>query len=102
MMTRQLEKVKEDRETKRRDALIKCLEYELPGALEMQGTTLIGFAVKYDAYECLMTIKAVAGGERQVAFVGGSSVVDCVLKAVQAAKADRLRWREDRYKPPQV
>ncbi len=96
-MSRQLEQVREERETKRRDALIRCLEYELPGALEMQGTTLIGFAVKFDAYDCLMTLKADAGGERQVAFVGGSGIVDCILKSVQAAKADRLRWKKDVY-----
>lgn len=98
-MSRQLELVQEERETKRRDALVRALEYELAGSLETQGTTLIGFAVKFDAYECLMTIKAVAGGERQVAFVGAGSPIDCILKAVQAASADRLRWREDRYTP---
>lgn len=97
-MSRQLEQAQEERQTKRRDALVRALEYELAGALEMQGTTLIGFAVKYDAYDCLMVIKADAGGERQVAFVGGSSVTDCVLKSVQAAKADRLRWKADIYK----
>lgn len=98
-MSRQLELVQEERETKRRDALVKALEYELAGALETQGTTLLGFAVKYDAYECLLTLKAVAGGEKQVSFVGAGSPIDCILKAVQAAKADRLRWREDHYAP---
>ena len=101
-MSRQLEQVREERETKRRDALIRCLEYELPAALELQGTTLTGFAVKYDAYECLMVIKAIAGGERQVCFIGGSSVVDCILKSVQAARADRLRWKKDIYQPQQT
>lgn len=96
-MSRQLDQVREQRETKRRDTLVKCLEYELPGVLEMQGITLIGFAVKFDAYECLMTIKADVGGERNVAFVGGSSIIDCILKSVQAAKAERLRWRKDVY-----
>lgn len=101
-MSRQLEQVQEQRETKRREALVRALEYKLPGALETQGITLIGFAVKYDAYDCLLTIKADVGGVRQVAFIGGSSVVDCILKATQAASADRLRWREDIYKPSQV
>ena len=96
-MSRQLEQLRELRETKRRDALVRALEFELAGSLETQGTTLLGFAMKFDAYECLMTIKAVAGGERQVAFVGAGSPIDCILKAVQAANADRLRWREDHY-----
>jgi len=100
-MTRQLDQIRETRETKRRDALVRALEFELAGSLETQGTMLIGFNVKYDAYECLMTIKADLGGERKVAFVGAGSVIDCILKAVQAAQSDRLRWREDRYKPSQ-
>lgn len=98
-MTRQLEQLKELRDTKRRDALIRALEYELPGSLEVKGITMIGFALKYDAYECLMTLKADVGGTRSVAFVGAGTPIDCILKAVQAATNDRLRWREDRYKP---
>lgn len=101
-MSRQLEQVQEDRETKRREALVRALEYELPGVLEIQGIQLRGFAVKWDAYDCLMTIKAEFAGERQVAFVGGGSVIDCILKAVQAAKYDRLRWKADIYKPSDV
>lgn len=96
-MTRQLEQVQEDRETRRRDAVIRALEYELPGSLESQGITLIGFAVKWDAYECLMTLKADIGGVRKVAFVGAGSPIDCILKAVQGAKATRLRWKKDIY-----
>lgn len=101
-MSRQVEQVQEERETKRRDALVKALEYSLPGHLETQGITLLGFAVKYDAYECLMTIKADVGGTRKVAFVGAGSVVDCILKAEQAAAANRLRWKVDIYKPSQT
>lgn len=98
-MPRTLEQVSEERETKRRDALVAALEYRLPGSLETQGVTLLGFAVKFDAYECLLTLKADIGGRREVAFVGGASVIDCILRAVNAAANDRLRWREDRYKP---
>lgn len=98
-MSRQLDQLKEERETRRRDALVKALEFELPGTLELNGITLVGFAIKYDAFECLMTVKADIGGERSVSFVGASSPINCILKAVQMAKSDRLRWRKDRYKP---
>lgn len=98
-MSRQQDIIQEERETKRRNALVKALEYELPGVLETQGITLLGFAVKYDAFECLMTLKAEVGGERQVAFVGGGSIISCILKAVQAANYDRLRWKADKYSP---
>lgn len=96
-MSRQLDQIRETRETKRRDALVRALEFELPGSLENQGITLLGFALKYDAYECLMTIKADVGGVRHVAFIGAASPIDCILRAVQTAQNDRLRWREDKY-----
>lgn len=96
-MSRQLELVKEERETKRRTALVRALEYELPGSLEIQGIVLTGFSMKYDAFECLMTVRADIGGEAQKAFIGAGSPIDCILKCVQAAKADRLRWSKDKY-----
>lgn len=96
-MSRQLEQIQEEREMRRQGALVKALEYGLAGTLEGQGITLIGFAVIYDAYECLMTLKADIGGTRKVAFVGGGSVAECVLRALRAAQADRLRWKEDEY-----
>ena len=97
MMSRQLEQVQEERQTKRRDAIVRALEFELAGSLETQGITLIGFAIKFDAYECLMTIKADVGGVRSVAFVGAGSPIDSILKAVSASYANRLRWKEDIY-----
>lgn len=96
-MSRQLELVTEQRETKRRVALVKALEYELPGSLETKGILLTGFSMKYDAYECLMTLRADIGGVSQKAFVGAGSPIDCILKATAAAKADRLRWSKDQY-----
>jgi hypothetical protein len=63
----------------------------------MQGIVLKGFSLKYDAYECLMTLRADIGGDAQKAFVGAGSPIDCILRAVQTAKADRLRWSKDRY-----
>lgn len=96
-MSRQLDVVREDRETKRRDLLVKALEFDLAGTLEMQGVQLQGFAVKWDAYECLMTLKADIGGTRHVAFIGSDCVMNAILKSVTAAKNDRLRWRVDIY-----
>ena len=98
-MTRQLEQIQEERETKRREALVRALEFELPGVLETQGIILTGFAVKYDAYECLMTVKVIIGGERHVGFVGGASIIDCVLRAVEMGRNSRLRWKVDKYNP---
>lgn len=98
-MTRQLDKKKEEKEARRRVALVKALEFELADNLDLAGITLLGFAVKWDAFECLMTVKADIGGVRHVAFVGSDSVINAIIKATVAAKYDRLRWKEDVYKP---
>lgn len=99
-MTRQLEALKEERETKRQKALVKALEFELVGAVEFMGGTMKGFAMKYDEFECLLTYKASFEGKAMVAFVGSDTMINCVVKAANMAKHNRLRWKEDRYAPP--
>lgn len=97
-MSRQLEQKREIAETKRRDALVKALEFGLAGALEAQGIQLLGFSAKFDAWECLITLKGEIAGVRSVAFVGSDNIISGILKAVQAAQYDRLKWKEDVYK----
>lgn len=96
-MTRQLDIKIEERETARRDLLVKVMEYGFVGALEAQGIELIGFAFKYDAFNCLMTIKARLGDTRSVCFIGSDSVINCFLKAYSEARNDGLKWRKDKY-----
>lgn len=98
-MSRQLDLKRELKETKRRDALVKALEFGLAGALEAQGIQLLGFSAKFDAWECLITLKGDIGGVRSVAFVGSDNVISCILKSVQAAQYDRLSWKKDIYTP---
>lgn len=73
------------------------LEFGLVGALEAQGIELLGFAFKYDAFNSLMTIKAILGGVHSVCFVGSDSVMNCFLKAYSEARRDALSWRPDKY-----
>ena len=101
-MSRQLDKEEEDRGSSRRLALEKALNSELAETLDLSGITLLGFAVKYDAWECLLTLKADVAGVRRVSFIGSDTVTNAVLKALSAAKYDRLRWKDDIYKPSQV
>jgi hypothetical protein len=101
-MSRQLEQARELRETKRRDALVRALEFALDGALQAQGIQLLGFAAKWDAWECLITLKSEVDGTRYVAFVGAGNIIDAILKATDAAQYDRLRWKEDKYKRSDV
>lgn len=89
-------KTEEKREA-RNKLLYRVLDYGLPGALEAQGIELLGFAVKYDAFNSLITIKAIVGGKRQVAFVGSDTVANSILKAYRNAQHDQLKWRPDKY-----
>lgn len=101
-MSRQLEQKQEDRNSARREALQKALDYQLAETLDLAGITLVGFAVKYDAWECLLTLKGDIAGVRSVSFVGSDTVMNAILKALSAAKYDRLRWKDDVYKPSEV
>lgn len=96
-MSRQLEIQREVREDKRQKALVRALEFELPGALETNGIMLLGLAIRYSAFDCLLTLKADIGGKTHVCFVGSDSIINCFLKATRDASNDGLRWREDRF-----
>lgn len=96
-MSRQLDIEREVRETAKRDALVRALEFGLVGALETQGIQLLGIAFRYDAFNCLMTVKGYVQDTRSVAFVGSDSFINCILKADSEARRGTLRWRPDRY-----
>lgn len=96
-MTRQFDVLVEERETKRRAMLVKALEFGIVGALESQGVELLGFSFKYDAFNCLMTIKAEIAGDKKVAFIGSDSIINCVLKCYSEAADEGLHWRADKY-----
>lgn len=98
-MTRQLEVKAEQRETAKRDQLVKVLEYGMVGALQSQGIELLGFSFKYDAFNCLMTLRADIQGKRRVCHVGSDSIINCFLKCESDARRDALCWLPDRYHP---
>lgn len=101
-MSRQLDLKKEERETAKRNALVKALEFGIAGALESQGIELRGLAIRYDDFNCLLTLKAVVQGETSVAFVGSDSMINCILKADSEARRHALRWRRDKYHKSEV
>ena len=96
-MSRQLEQKQEQRETVKRDALIRALEFGLTGALQNQGIELLGFAMKIQPFNCLLTLKADVQGKRSVCFVGSDTVINCFLKADSMASNHSLQWRADQY-----
>lgn len=79
------------------EAVYRALDFELAGSIEAGGSILIGLSAKMSAWDCLLTIRAVQGGERVVCFVGSDSLANCFLKAVRDAQNDMLRWRADKF-----
>ena len=96
-MSRQKEIDGEERAAARRIALVKALEYNLVDALHNQGATLLGFAMRYDEFSCLMTLKVDINGVKCVSFVGSDSIMNCILKADGEAAGNRLKWKADKY-----
>ena len=96
-MTRQLELKREVREAARRDALVRALDYGLPGALAHQGATMLGFALKYGEFVQLLTLKASFEGKAMVCFVSSDTIMNCFLRAESLALGNNLDWRPDKY-----
>jgi len=96
-MTRQLDVQREQRETARRDTLVRALEFGIAGALAHQGATLLGFALKYSEFDQLLTLKADFEGKAHVSFVSSDTMMNCFIKAERQALGNNLDWRPDKY-----
>ncbi len=96
-MSRQLEQHKEDAARRRHEAIVRAIEFEMDSAISSSGHTLLGFSAKLSSGDCLITIRAVRGGSRQICFVGGSDLGSAIIKCVREGRVDKLNWREDRY-----
>lgn len=96
-MSRQLDIKREIYETARRDALVKALEFGIVGSLEMQGIELQGIAIRYDAFNCLLTLKAHIAGIPKVSFVGSDTMMNVLLKADSMSRNNVLKWKVDQY-----
>ena len=96
-MTRQLDIEVEQRETSRRDTLIKALEYGIVGALQGQGIELSGLAFRYGEFSCFLTVKAVVDERGIVAFVASDTLMNCILRCQQEASHGTLKWSKDKW-----
>jgi hypothetical protein len=101
-VTRQLDVLREQRETTRRDALVRALEFGLVGALANQGWTVRGFGIKISDLDCLMTIRVERDGKWFRSFVATDSMITCFLKAERQALGNTLVWGRDKYQKGQT
>lgn len=98
-MTRQLDAKREIRELKRRDRLVKGLEFSLAGAIQFQGGVLRGLSIRYGDFDCLLTLKADFEGAWKVSNVSSDTMMNVLLKTISDAEKGRLSWRADKYQP---
>lgn len=96
-MSRQLEQQIEERTAKRHANIVRAVEYALQGGVERSGGEYLGFSYKHSPGEGLLVIRAVFPAGLQVAFVGSEDLGGCLVKAVNLANRDGLRWRADKY-----
>lgn len=96
-MSRQLDKVIEDRNIRRHESIVKAVEFALEGGVAHAGGELRGFSYKNNGGDGLLTLRAAFPAGKQVAFVGGEDLGSCLIKAVRAANGDALRWRADKW-----
>ncbi len=101
-MTRHLDVKHEEREAARVHSLYRALEFGIVGALEGQGIELLGLALKFNAFDCLLTVKAEVAGVRSVCFIGSDSIMNCFIKLESAALRHDLKWRADKYQQSDV
>lgn len=94
-MSRQLDAFVEEKSKKRRLKLGSLLDGGLEYALNRAGAELVGLTVKFGDYDCLLVVKVVLAGRRQVAFIGSSDLPTCLLKLEDLALRDVVGWRVD-------
>lgn len=76
---------------------MKAVEFDLVGSLQGAGVDLLGFSVRVEPNDYLLTLRVFFDDMPHVAFVSGEDLGSCLIKATWLAKRDRLRWRRDKY-----
>lgn len=79
-------------------AIEECLDYALLGAVAYCGGVMTGFSIKIGEVDILLTLRAEFPAGHMIAWVGGDSVVDIMLKAKRFASSEDLRWKADKYR----
>lgn len=77
--------------------LYRELDGGLEAALTGQGAHLKGLSLKVGADDYLVTLRADFEGKAMICFVGASTAGNCFLKAAREARANKLRWKVDKW-----
>lgn len=87
----------EQKQERQANELFKALDYGLVGAIGHLGGKLLGFSMRVEEWECLLTLRVEFDYGRKVCFVASSDIQNTLRKAYREARDNKLKWREDRY-----
>jgi len=76
---------------------LKALGGELEDSVSWAGAELTGFSMRLSEEEVLMTLRGIMAGRKQIAFVASGTMAQCFAKACREARADKLRWKPDKF-----
>lgn len=96
-MSRQSELKREERESRKRDRLVRALSFSLVDTLEQQGMMLLGLSITYDDSYVSLVLKADCEGKRFVSFLASDTMVNVLILADSMATRNALKWGKDKY-----
>lgn len=70
----------------------------LEKGVEHAGGVLVGLSVKFNGFDCLLTLKAEFPSGMMVGFVGGEDLAQVLRKAASETVRDGVKWREDKWR----
>jgi hypothetical protein len=100
IMTRQLEQAMEEKSKRRHGAILLAVEGGLSRSLSESTIILEGFSATFRNGDCLITLRGIVNGDRQVCFVGADDLGSALVKASREARGGLLKWRPDKYGKP--
>lgn len=88
-----------DRRSKlEREASLLAVYGGLERGVEKAGGQLVGLSVKFNGFDCLLTLKAEFPAGMMVGFVGGEDLAQVLRKGASEAVRDNVKWRADKWR----
>lgn len=81
-----------------REATLLAVYGGLEDGVSRAGGELVGLSVKFNGFDCLLTLKAAFPAGMMVGFVGGSDLARVLQKGAAEAARDTVKWREDKWR----
>jgi hypothetical protein len=81
-----------------KEAALLALYGGLEDGVTHAGGVLVGLSIKFNGFDCLLTLKAEFPAGMMVGFVGGDDLPHVIRKAAAEAVRDKVKWRQDKWR----